>query len=482
MVLRKRHISLDVDALPWAEGVWLTAVVLLGSALRLLSGLAYRSLWLDEIATVTFVSSSFSRLITLVLMDAVHPPLYYFCVFCIVPWGQSEFWLRFPSIVFGVLAIPLTYQLGKACYGRTTGILAAFLLAINPFHIWYSQESRMYSLLLCLTVAVGYFFVKTLQTGGLKWWAALVISSSLAYFTHYFALLLPASQFVFLVVTLRRRPIFFRKWVVAQFIAFLPLVPWLYLLFHQEVLSFGTGWLPAPTLLSPILTFQGLGMGVSDKLTMLGIVGLPIMLLAVVLGLASARARAQDSRLFLALWLVVPFVVVLLASLQRVLYYHRYFIIVLPALLILMSAGATCLRSKYLRALVTLALVGITLLSFRAFPDPATLPQQDWKGVAQYVGRNAAESDTLLVDGVLEMLALRRYESRPMPIVIRQLDPITNAQRPLDSVYQPNARLWMITRHVDAETAQWLSIHSAELEANKEFAGISVILLSRRPR
>lgn len=50
----------------------------------------------------------------------------------------------------GIANIYAIYRLGTILWDRPTGIFAAALLAFAGFHIWHSQEARMYSLL-CLT-------------------------------------------------------------------------------------------------------------------------------------------------------------------------------------------------------------------------------------------------------------------------------------------------------------------------------------------
>ena len=53
----------------------------------------------------------------------------------------------------GVLAVPTLYLAGKRTFGRNVGLLAALLLAVNPFHVFYSQEVRMYGLVALLSAA-----------------------------------------------------------------------------------------------------------------------------------------------------------------------------------------------------------------------------------------------------------------------------------------------------------------------------------------
>ncbi len=148
---------------------WLMPViVLLGAALRLYN-LTYHSLWFDEAISIRWAQSGVSRIleVSMKLVDDRLPPLYYL----LLKWwgdvaGLSEFSARFPSVVFGTLLIPVVYALGRRLFGQRTGALAALLTALNPFLIWYSQEARMYSLAVLLgTFGVLCFVMAVFERG-----------------------------------------------------------------------------------------------------------------------------------------------------------------------------------------------------------------------------------------------------------------------------------------------------------------------------
>ena len=49
--------------------------------------------------------------------------LYYFMLRAWVHIGDSEFMLRLPSMIFGVLTVVATYALAARLFGRLTGLL-----------------------------------------------------------------------------------------------------------------------------------------------------------------------------------------------------------------------------------------------------------------------------------------------------------------------------------------------------------------------
>ena len=71
-------------------------------------------------------------------------PLYFWLLRGWMYFGVNDAWLRGLSVVFGVICVGLTYQLGKQLVNRTTGLMAALLLTVSPLAIYFTQEVRFY--------------------------------------------------------------------------------------------------------------------------------------------------------------------------------------------------------------------------------------------------------------------------------------------------------------------------------------------------
>ncbi len=103
-----------------------------------------QSLWLDEGSSVWFARLPVNTLLKS-LCDP-HPAGYYLLLKSWLLGGDGEAWLRVPSLLAALLAVVLTYQIGKEHCGRTGATLAAILLALHPLQSWYGSEVRMYAL------------------------------------------------------------------------------------------------------------------------------------------------------------------------------------------------------------------------------------------------------------------------------------------------------------------------------------------------
>jgi Dolichyl-phosphate-mannose-protein mannosyltransferase len=67
---------------------------------------------------------------------------------------------RVTSVAFGVLGVWLTYELCRRHASEAAGIVAALLLAVNLYHLFWSQSVRYYTMLFAAEMAASLFFVE----------------------------------------------------------------------------------------------------------------------------------------------------------------------------------------------------------------------------------------------------------------------------------------------------------------------------------
>jgi mannosyltransferase len=203
------------------EGFILAALVAVAAAFRF-TRIGHQSFWLDESYTVDLVQRSFGHMLSGVASDESTPPLYY-----VLAWlwakvfGHGEAGLRSLSAVFGTLTVPVAWRAAREWFDGSarTGLIAAALVAFNPFFVWYSQEARSYALLVLMAALTLLFVARR----SYWWWA---ISAALALCTHYFAAFLIAPEAIWLVWTAaerRRRALIATAVPAAAAIALIPL-------------------------------------------------------------------------------------------------------------------------------------------------------------------------------------------------------------------------------------------------------------------
>src|SRR5205823_11736234 len=104
-------------------------------------------LWLHELWSLRFVLAD--RDPFRVLLRDIPPPLYSIFMFAWVRlFGDAEWSIRLPSLLCGLLSLPLSYVIADRCLGRRTAVLSTFLLASSPVHFWYYYDARQYDVIM----------------------------------------------------------------------------------------------------------------------------------------------------------------------------------------------------------------------------------------------------------------------------------------------------------------------------------------------
>jgi uncharacterized membrane protein len=201
-------IKTRLEKVDW--GIIITLSVLAG-ILRFYA-LGYSSLWFDELWTWRVSHSGFEGLFQ-GLTDDIHLPNFFLIeVVLIKLFGDSEFVLRFPAAIFGILSVGAIYVFGRRLFGRNVGLMSAILVAFGERTFYYSQEARPYSMMLFLGIVTSYLWFKLYERlmvedappGKLP--IGLFVMLAISCFTHYFCVLLTLFQItIFAYLAFRRK-------------------------------------------------------------------------------------------------------------------------------------------------------------------------------------------------------------------------------------------------------------------------------------
>ncbi|MBU2062783.1 MAG: glycosyltransferase family 39 protein, partial [Candidatus Omnitrophica bacterium] len=213
----------------------ISGVFLIAFALRLFR-LGYHDFWYDEIGSVGYALCPWNHW---------NAPLYGIVLhFWVKIFGVSEFSLRMPSLIFSFLSVVLIFFFGKELFNKKTGLIAASLMALSPFHLWYAQEARDYSMLLFFGLLSSCFLFKALKNPDGKNWIFFLLASLAGLYANYF--------FIFLFIAQGRYVGMFKKaaFSLKTVICFLLVILWftLYLPRFLEKFYFVWAgfWLPKP--------------------------------------------------------------------------------------------------------------------------------------------------------------------------------------------------------------------------------------------
>jgi mannosyltransferase len=158
---------------PLARGFLLAACAL--AALRFVA-LGRWSLWLDEALTLSDAHTD----------TGVVNPLGYALFGWVYGWVErpDELLLRLPAAVFGFLAILATASSLRAFFGARASALAAFFVAASPWHLYWSQNARFYTLAQLLALVGGGALLAGLYRGSVRRTALGLLALGLAALTH----------------------------------------------------------------------------------------------------------------------------------------------------------------------------------------------------------------------------------------------------------------------------------------------------------
>lgn len=443
---------------------WLVAAATGGAFILRLVQLGVDSLWYDETVSVYLAGQPAAELIAHTARD-IHPPGYYLLLRAWLqvsgyPAGHAdptgyrlEFMAAFLSLFLGVLLVPLTWQLARRLrLGDAVSALAALLVAISPFGVWYSQEVRMYTLGACLAM-LGLIAASAFLNGGYRaslWRAAILfaLAAAAGLATLYYFIFLLASINALMIPVLALRG--FRRgsaqpagaahvasqdavhqplrkafaplalWLVAQAGALILYLPWLPVAWRQATDPPVPPWRVAPAIGQAVVeSWNALSFGQSADATRLW----PLLAVTFALLVLGATAAWRRHRLAVCLLLVAafgPLALILLASTITPLYHVRYLFTFSPPVSILLALGLAALTrwrrpaGRWLAAATMLVLLVGTALSLRALWIDPQFAADDLRSATRDLAQRWRPGDIILANAGYTYPALLTYWPGPL--------------------------------------------------------------------
>ena len=394
-----------------------------------------RGLWVDEAISVSEARLSYGAMIHQLAIADVHPPLYFTILWASARiFGFGDDAVRVPSIVFGVLLIPLIYLLGKEAYDRRTGAVAAVIVSVAPYAVWYSQEARMYAMLMVFGVVALWAQLRIFHRGGWYPWIVYTVASIAMMCTQYFGIWqLLTQQLIFvgvIVVRWRRhqRPgVLLWPWLCSAVLIFVSLIPLALMMKEQfrsaqatgqafagSVNTIGTTHLNIYTVLSN-LAYSTIGfhstavMGYAIALWPLGVLGALVLL---------GRRSRPVTYLMLAVVVVPVLAMFVLGEYKESLVDVRYISTTVPVVLLIIARVVTSLATSK-RTLTVVVVAAVAVMSVSLFNQ-------------QFSSSNPRRYN------FKEALARVDAEARPGDVIL--YDPLNVEMKPVVTYYSPKLR------------------------------------------
>ncbi len=338
----------------------LLAVVLLAALGLRLFHLQERVLWFDEANSLLIARAGPTEIIDAV-RDDTHSPFYYLMLHYWQFVAGGETGARLLSVLAGVATVAVVYWMGCALVGRGAGLLAAAFLAVCPLHVWYSQEIRMYALQTLLVALSFLFMVWALREQRSALWVGYSAFTALSLYAQYASFYAVIAQNIFVATYYWQDRQKLRHWLVSQCVVMLLFAPWLPAFVSQTRMAMGSSWL-GPLEFSRVLAFFSLFSGayLGDPHGRLVSVAITVAALVVPATILLRHRESRQSAALLALWFVVPVVLLVLQSLDQNRFLPRVLLCTTPPLALLLGCAVSQPCKMAARAVLVLA--GIALL------------------------------------------------------------------------------------------------------------------------
>ena len=524
----RRQACPTLPALTRRQGVLLGLISLLSVGLRLYD-LGAKSLWYDEAMTLFLARVMTSWRMAFSAAISCDPPMmpllmrFWRPAIAALPGVDvisptSDFLIRLPAALFGILAAPLAFAACRAALkSNATALIAAFLVALSPLQVYYAQELRGYTGLVAFSLAALYFLERALDEDRTAYWCGFVLSLTLAMYAHFFGVWTAAMLGFYVLLTIRRHLRVFWKWALSQVGVILLGVPVLHLAYwinkhFSEGLNDRFG---ALTVKTGFITFKNFFAAHAPSPMLYW----PLFLLCAALFLAGLfRLRKDPGHLALFLLLgVVPIAanIAIWSRREFPLYEHRLFIFSAAAASMVVAHGITGLRKPWA---VGGALAVITVLTVPCLADiyadrihPAMSHRLGVRykvavrEAARFVRSSMQPGDAVVHTRSVSAIPFRHYLTGAQPtICLNEEDARRGCLRnypnspfwentdlypkQVDTAVKGARRVWVVQSNwepfeydtVAARKLAWFDEHGARLDQT-EFFGVTVYLYDSGP-
>jgi uncharacterized membrane protein len=370
-----------------------------------------QSLWLDEaIGAIAAKNYSYSGIVFDFLKSDNHSPLYYLTL---KGWaslfGFSDVSLRLLSVLFGVAGVAIIYLIAKKLVNKKNKyfpLLSALLLASSPFHIYYSQEARMYIMAAFFASLAIYSFLLLVDKKTAIWgWALFSFSITALIFTDYMPVFILPIFWIYSLIKKKDR-----NWWGKLLVSHIPLailgLLWIPV-FKSQVAS--GRWLVATlpawkqvaggaTFKQAALTWMKFVLGrisLKDKLlyySLVSFASIPVLL-------AIFKALKDRKKLILIwFWLLFPLILGFVASFWFPAFVYFRFVFVVPAFYLLISWGVGQVKRDKARLILGALLLLVNVVGWLIYISEPYQQREQWRQAVEFIERRGKEQDVVVFE------------------------------------------------------------------------------------
>lgn len=415
----------------------LCLILIIGTALRIYK-LTRQPLWPDEACSFLIAEKSYREIITSGSFGDPHPPIHHLMLrVWMSVFGKSDLSARMFACIFGVLFIPAIYYVGSSLFGRKTGLISAFIASVSWFHVRYSQEVRMYSMLPLFGLLSMYFLYRAATIDSKASWVSYTLCTVLMIYTHYYGVFVALSGFVFFTIYTSTHNLGWRRFIISQCAIAILCLPWLPVVVrHYGEFAPGGAWI-SPTRLSRISATFEMYSGVTRRaftsmlldrtnfaaLRVIYYVSYYIFICCFLAGVFSIKKyknvfipyiKNNPGLVLLLCYLFVSLAIPMLISIKKPIYLpQRYSIAAWPAFPLIFGLGVSKLRNRYSLSMLLAFIVFVSSISLYWYYFKFS-KWYDSRAVASFIDSEAAEDDLIVAVPSWIGLSISYYLGKPL--------------------------------------------------------------------
>jgi len=363
------------------------AMPFLGPALAGVLGLVAlgrRALVVDEASLLAAAQGSFSDVVERAISDDPARAGYLALLQPVASLGDSEVWLRLPSVIAGVVAAVAAYRLGRRLADRRAGAAASLVLATSVGVVSLSRTVGPLALALAAMLVSSALFARAVERGNAFWWAVYALSAIALPLAHPIAVSALAAQLAAAAVAWRELDL--RLAVPALGIA---VVECCLLLTAAAIDRADAPDGAGPLQLGDVGAGVGRALGWSPVVAALAVWGV------IALHRRSETGRGRWKPVLVAGLAVMPIVFVLAAGVVLPVYPRTALTVAAGGLALGAGVGLFAIADRGIRLATgaALAAVAVAALATAAVRDQP----ENWREAARLVRMRATPKDTVVV-------------------------------------------------------------------------------------
>lgn len=402
---------------------------MIGAILRL-SYLGKQSFWLDEAREYFRANKSVHELWQGQINES-NPPLYDIFLHFYLKFSraQDEAAIRLFPAILGIALIPLAYFTAKFIFNRKSGLYFALLIAISPFHIYYSQDAKMYSLVSLFSLASFFAYYLCFSQDKSIYWFFYIIATTLLIYTHNYGVLFYLTQIIIVMLFFKHFRNKARNLLLSNLIILFFVIPRILCLPKQFLLDYNPWIKSARTwdILKMLANFTLLAPDMRcDVPLMLALLFIALIFAAAMLAafispkkdsndLGVGEVALADKIKFTGYHFFIPLAIALLISIKKPVYVSgRYDMVIFPLFCLLVAYGLTCIKKDILQRFFVKSLIVLTAVSLYNYYF--VFYKSNDRKVSKFIMSKATQNDILiftdLSDSAYNFYSKSNYQPR----------------------------------------------------------------------